>query len=67
MRTLPLRIARQTQTAGSLALLLADDSRVSGVATRARVRPGHERARAQMDGFGAIVSFELADAAAADR
>ena len=68
LRTLPLRIARQTQTADSLALLLADDSRVSGVRYPGLVSdPGHERARVQMNGFGAIVSFELADAAAAAR
>jgi cystathionine gamma-synthase len=68
LRTLPVRLARQQDTAVKLAGRLADHRHV------ARVRyPGlagdehHERARAQMRGFGAMISFEVADAAAADR
>jgi cystathionine gamma-synthase len=68
LRTLPLRMARQQETAGDLA------TRLGGHPSVRRVRypglaqdPHHERARGQMDGFGAIVSFELATAEAADR
>lgn len=67
MRTLHLRLERAQANAATLAERLAAHPAV------VRVRypglpddPGHARARAQMDGFGAIVCPELADAAAAD-
>ena len=68
LRTLAVRLSEQQRSAGSLAERLAGDPRV----TRVRypglsTDPHHERARAQMSGFGAIVSFEVADEATADR
>jgi cystathionine gamma-synthase len=60
VRTLPVRLERAEASARELA------RRLSGHAAVTRVRypglpehPGHERARAQMRGFGAIVSFEV--------
>lgn len=68
LRTLPLRLERAQVNAGELARRLGAHPVVS------RVRypglpddPGHEVAARQMDGFGAMVCFEVADAAAADR
>jgi cystathionine gamma-synthase len=67
LRTLALRVERSQATAGELARRLDAHPAV------ARVRypglpsdPGHERAAAQLTGFGSIVSIELDDAAAAD-
>jgi len=65
VRTLPLRIARQSETAAALADYLAGRVQLvwyPGLATH----PGHEVAMRQMRTGGAIVSFELAsfDAAA---
>ncbi len=60
LRTLHLRVERACANAAELARRLSDDPRV------VRVRypglpddPGHERAAAQMDTFGAIVSIEV--------
>jgi cystathionine gamma-synthase len=68
VRTLPVRFRHQEASAAQLASLLEAHPAV------VRVRypglpsdPGHARASAQMDGYGAIVSFEVADAAGADR
>lgn len=67
LRTLHLRVERAQANAATLAERLAAHPAV------VRVRypglpddPGHARAAAQMKGFGAIISIELADAAAAD-
>ncbi|WP_298255072.1 PLP-dependent aspartate aminotransferase family protein [uncultured Arthrobacter sp.] len=67
LRTLALRMERSQENAATLAHRLAGHSAVR------RVRypglptdPGHERAAAQFDGFGGIISIELDDAAAAD-
>ena len=61
-RTMALRLERGQETALALAERLATHPSVE------RVRypglptdPGHDQARAQMHGFGSIVSFELAD------
>ena len=66
LRTLPLRLERAQRSAAELALRLRAHPAV------ARVRhpslpedPGHELARAQMRGFGALVSIEVAGGAAA--
>lgn len=68
LRTLPVRLARQQDTAAILAGRLARHPRVSRVCYPGLGSdPHHERARAQMRGFGAMVSFEVADAQAADR
>jgi cystathionine gamma-synthase len=60
MRTLPLRFERASANAEALARRLEQHPGVE------RVRypglpsdPGHERARAQMDSFGALVAFEV--------
>lgn len=66
-RTLALRLRQAQATAGELARRLRTHPAVE------RVRypglpddPNHARAAAQMAGFGAVVSFELLDAASAD-
>lgn len=60
LRTLPLRVARATETAGSLAERLAAHPAVGRVYYPGLPGdPGHERAAAQMEGFGAVVSFEV--------
>ena len=68
LRTLPLRLERAQANAGELARRLDTHPVVS------RVRypglpddPGHEVAVRQMDGFGAMVCFEVSNAAVADR
>ncbi len=68
LRTLALRLDRGQANAGELARRLDQHPAVS------RVRypglpgdPGHRTAAAQMTGFGAVLAFEVADAAAADR
>ncbi len=66
VRTLPVRFARQQDTAGVLARRLAEHPAV------VRVRypglpadPGHEVAARTMRGFGAMLAIDLADADAA--
>lgn len=66
VRTLALRVERAQENAAELARRLAEHPAVS------RVRypglpddPGHELASRQMDGFGAMVSFEVAAGAEA--
>jgi cystathionine gamma-synthase len=68
LRTLALRLDRGQRNAGELARRLDEHPAVS------RVRypglpghPGHRTAAAQMTGFGAVLAFEVADAATADR
>ncbi len=65
LRTLDVRLARSQESAGILATRLQEHPAVS------RVRypglptdPGHARAAAQMDGFGAVLSFEVSGGAA---
>lgn len=67
LRTLALRLDRAEETAGVLA------GRLSTAPGVRRVRypglptdPGHELARAQLAGFGAMISIELASAERAD-
>ncbi len=60
LRTLPLRMERHVANAGQVAKFLAARPEVArvhypGLASH----PGHEIARRQMRGFGAMVSFEL--------
>ena len=67
LRTLPVRVARQNESAAELAGRLDADPRVDRVLYPGLPRdPGHERALAQMSAFGAIVSFEVAGAERAD-
>jgi cystathionine gamma-synthase len=68
IRTLPLRLERAQANAMDLAGRLAAHPAVGRVRYPGLPEdPGHARAAAQLRGFGTIVSFELADAAAADR
>jgi cystathionine gamma-synthase len=68
LRTLALRLDRAQRNAGELARRLDEHFAVSQVRYPGLVgHPGHERAAAQMVGFGAVLSFEVADAATADR
>jgi cystathionine gamma-synthase len=66
VRTLALRVRQAQESAGVLAERLEQHRAV----TRVRYPglpsdPGHERAAAQMSGFGAMLSFEVAGGAAA--
>ena len=68
VRTMPLRVRAAQDNADVLARRLADHPAVL------RVRypglpddPGHARAAATMDGFGSLLSIDLADAATAER
>lgn len=64
VRTLPLRIQRQSETAAAVAEYLAE--RLSTVWYPGLPgHPGHEVAARQMSAFGAIVSFELDSSEAA--
>jgi cystathionine gamma-synthase len=68
LRTLPVRMRQQSETAHELARRLTADSRVAQVHYPGLPSdPGYERASAQMSGFGGMVSFELADGDSADR
>jgi len=68
LRTLPVRFARQQQTAGVLAHLLTRNALVKAVRYPGLVTdPYHERARAHMAGFGAMLSFDVDSAERADR
>lgn len=68
LRTLPLRMERQVASAGRIAELLAGLPGVRRVWYPGRAdHPDHVRARGLLHGFGAMVSFELADGAAARR
>ena len=67
VRTLAVRVARQNETAAELARRLDADGRVDRVLYPGLpTDPGHERARAQMSAFGAIISFEVSGAECAD-
>ncbi len=67
LRTLALRMERSQSTAAFLALHLADHPAVRRVRYPGLASdPGHERAAAQFNGFGGIVSIELDDVATAD-
>ena len=67
LRTLSLRLDQGQRSAAELALRLAGHP----VVTRVRYpglpdHPGHDRAAAQMSGFGAVLGFEVQTAAAAN-
>jgi len=68
LATLPLRMARQCETALHLASFLTAHAGVSavyypGLATH----PGHAIARQQMDAFGTVVSFDLSTRSRAEQ
>lgn len=65
LRTMPLRLARSQESAGILARRLAEHPAVSRVRYPGLPEdPGHARAAAQMDGFGAMLAFEVRGGAA---
>jgi cystathionine gamma-synthase len=67
LRTLPLRIERAQYNAGIIAARLRDHASVVAVRYPGLAAdPGHDVAAAQMSGPGAMLAFELPDAAAAD-
>jgi methionine-gamma-lyase len=68
VRTLDVRIARHNENALAIAELLSEHEAVRAVHYPGlKGHPQHELARAQMSGFGGLLSFELAGAAVADR
>jgi cystathionine gamma-synthase len=69
LRTLPLRVRQSQRSAGELAGRLRDHAGVTVVRYPGLPDdPGHDRAAAQMDGPGFIVSFDVAgDAEAAEK
>lgn len=65
LRTLAVRLERAEYNAGELARRLSAHPRVERVYYPGLVSdPGHERARAQMAGFGGVLSFEVSGGAA---
>ena len=69
LKTLALRVGRQTANAGQIADYLAGHAQVRRVCYPGlKNDPGHDLARAQMTGFGAMLSFDLdAQRAPSDR
>ncbi len=65
VRTLPIRMERQSQTAAAVAAFLAERVPVTHY-PGLEGHPGAEAARRQMSAFGAIVSFELESGARAN-
>jgi len=60
LKTLALRVRQQTANAGRLAEYLAANPKVGNVFYPGlKAAPGHAIAKAQMTGFGAMLSFEL--------
>ena len=63
LRTLALRVERSQASAMILAERLGGESRIEAVRFPGLPKdPGHERAKAQMSGFGSIVCIEMASA-----
>lgn len=68
LRTLTVRLGRQQESAQRIAQWLAEHPAVARVHYPGlESHPGHELAKAQQTGFGAMLSFELADANATPR
>lgn len=69
MKTLALRVERQTQNAAKIAAYLEKEVRIRKVHYPGlESHPQHQLAKRQMKGFGAMLSFELeGDAAATER
>ncbi|MEW6586540.1 MAG: PLP-dependent aspartate aminotransferase family protein [Nitrospirota bacterium] len=62
LKTLALRVGRQTENAFTLARFLQEHSNVAGVKYPGlENHPGHATARSQMTGYGAMLSFETKD------
>jgi cystathionine gamma-synthase len=67
IRTMAVRLAQAQDTAAELASRLSAHPRVSLVRYPGLpAHPGHDIAERQMSGFGAVLSFEVTDASAAD-
>ncbi len=68
LKTLPLRMERHCANATEVAAFLADHEKVVAAHYPGLVdHPGHEVAAKQMDGFGAMIAFDLGSYAAAAR
>jgi cystathionine beta-lyase len=68
LKTLALRVERQSANAMALATALAANPLVSRVYYPGLPsHPGHATAKAQMSGFGAMLSFELSGSVDTDR
>lgn len=66
LKTLPIRVQRQTENAGRLAAFLKEHAAVGRVLYPGLPdHPGHAVANTQMSGFGAMLSFEAAGGASA--
>jgi cystathionine beta-lyase len=62
IKTMALRVEKQNRNAGAIAEFLHDHQRVERVYYPGLSdHPGHEIAKAQMSGFGGMLSFELKD------
>lgn len=62
LKTLELRVSRQSSNAGVIARQLEKDEQVKRVNYPGlKSHPGHHTAARQMEGFGGMLSFELAD------
>jgi cystathionine beta-lyase len=62
LKTLELRVSRQSSNAGFIATQLADNEHIKRVYYPGlKDHPGHEIAARQMEDFGGMLSFELAD------
>jgi cystathionine beta-lyase/cystathionine gamma-synthase len=62
LKTLELRVARQSANAEAIALQLANNENVKQVFYPGlESHPGHKIAKRQMEGFGGMLSFELTD------
>jgi len=60
LRTLPLRVRRGQETAGELARRLVAHPKVNRVRYPGLPEdPGHSRAKEQMEGFGALITFDV--------
>lgn len=68
LKTLPLRMRQHCDNALQVARFLADQAKVKAVTYPGLTdNPQHELAKRQMHSFGAMLSFEMADEAAARR
>ena len=62
LKTLELRVTRQSSNAAGIARRLAENEHIERVNYPGlESHPGHEIAKRQMQGFGGMMSFELAD------
>ncbi|MBI5099004.1 MAG: GNAT family N-acetyltransferase [Nitrospirae bacterium] len=62
LKTLAIRVERQTQNAFEISKFLENHAKVAGVNYPGLAsHPGHAIARNQMSGYGAMLSFELKD------